>query len=471
MPSKTPALRIDSQPARPTSGASPASSATEYTPPSRSTIEPPENIILSTGPDRSAATPTAYIYIAWTIPRGPVPTGYIAQLSTDNTFPVDNTQSVVVRTNYTTVHFLKTGTIYYVRVAAQSGSRQSAWADSANITTAIDTVQPAAPTNLALTWNTDGSLIVTWTPSTSANARDTEIAIYSDSGKTTHYRTVYRTSPLFEYTVAMNGQDTSGLYDASLYVEIRTRGWNGLFSATSLSASATKSAPTAPVVSSQSWAGDTGAAGPDWTLTIAAAVGVAYRTVTIDGKVIRFSGTTLTYTLDANRADHSGTPDPVLTYSVVAYDALGQASPTTSGTATNAAPAAPTATLEQGAVGGLFATVTSTPPADFWRYEFVFKRDSTTVATVYSTGATYRYEMSGASDGGYHSWTVVVRQQDLFAQFSATHTPSAVTVEALTLSFLRDDIVYSDSIGTAAATLKAALADGGTTSGGITYAA
>jgi hypothetical protein len=129
------------------------------------------------------------------------------------------------------------------------------------------------------------------------------------------------------------------------------------------------------------------------------------------------------------------------------------------------------ATLTTGAVSGLFATVTSTPPADFWRYEFVFKRDGTTVATVFSAGSTYHYEMLGAGDTGFHSWTVVVRQEDLFAQFSATHTPSAVAFEGLTLTYLRDDIVYSDSIATAAATLKTAMADDVRNSGGVSYAA
>jgi hypothetical protein len=208
-------------------------------------------------------------------------------------------------------------------------------------------------------------------------------------------------------------------------------------------------------------------------LTIAwtAAADANYYFLTLDSLQRRIFGNRYTYTLDANRAEHSGTPDPAISYSLVAVDGFGQSSTAVSGTATNAAPAAPVATLIAGAVTDLYATVTSTPPADFWRNEFVFKRDGTTVATVFSTGATYQYTMPNAADIGYHSWTVVVRQEDLFAQFSATHTPAAVAFDPLTLGHLRSQARYSDSTGNTDADLKAQLADGVTTSGGISYAA
>jgi hypothetical protein len=269
----------------------------------------------------------------------------------------------------------------------------------------------------------------------------------------------------------MNVADTSGAPDNNLYVEVRSRTFSNVLNNSSVPNVTTgaKAAPAQPAGFSQSWSGDAGTAGADLALAWTRSDDAARYTLTLNGVARSVNANRYTYTLETNRAENSGTADPTISYSLVAVDAFGTASTAVSGTATNAAPAAPVATLTEGAVGGLLASVTSDPPADFWRHEYVFKRDGVTVATVFSSGASYRYEMQGASDGGYHSWTVVVRQQDLFAQFSATHTPAAVAVEALTLGFLRDDIIYSDSIGTAAATLKAALADGVTDSGGITY--
>jgi hypothetical protein len=81
--------------------------------------------------------------------------------------------------------------------------------------------------------------------------------------------------------------------------------------------------------------------------------------------------------------------------------------------------------------------------------------------------------MSAAADSGAHSWTVVVRQKDLFGQYSSTTTSSAVTVDALTIDYLRGSLAYADSIGStftppSGGTL-AQLKDGVTTGGGPAY--
>jgi hypothetical protein len=150
---------------------------------------------------------------------------------------------------------------------------------------------------------------------------------------------------------------------------------------------------------------------------------------------------------------------------------LGQNSTAASGTATNAAPPTPTVTLTAGAVAGITATAGGTKAADFAAYEYLVKRNSTTVITVESPAQSFTYDMSAAADAGFHSWTVLVRQKDAFGQYSGTVTSSAVAFEALTISYLREGVAYVDSIATATATLKTAMTDGVVASGGVSYSA
>lgn len=329
-------------------------------------------------------------------------------------------------------------------------------------------VTKAAPT-------TPGTIVQSWSGDTGGAADDLTLS-WAEQGDAAFWyvsinglavRRVNGTT--YTYAYSRNIAD-NGTPDPTLTYGIQAVDGLGQGSTTA-SGTATNAAPTTPGSLTTSWLSDAGTAGPDCLISWVASTGATfgYR-LTIDGIARDLLGTRLIYTLDANRAEHSGTPDPVLTISVIARDGF-QNSSAAATTATNAAPATPTATLTQGAVSGLHATITSTPPADFLTYEYVFKRDATTVATVLSRAQSIVYPMQGAGDDGYHSWTVVIRQQDVFAQFSATVTPSAVAFEALSLAGLRAMATYSDSLSTAPATLKAALADGVTTSGGITYAA
>lgn len=463
--------RID-KPASFTGGAEVEASTPDYAPPAVKTgsIPAPESLALDSFIGRSAATPTAYISATWDRPFGSDPQEYRVQVSASNTFPDGTTTTYATRTESATLDGLKPNTTYYVRVKAVYRSIESDWSDTASETTPNDTTPAAQPTGLSGTWIGTGDLQISFTPPTDENYKDTEFKIYASNGGTL-YRTIYsRASPVI-YRVAENLQDTSGAGDPSLYLEVRSRTYSNTINNTSVpTLTTTKSAPSAPTLA-HSWTGDAGTAGADLKFTWSAIADAAYYTLALNGGTAQRHGANVyTYTYAHNVADNGTNGDPTITYSLRAVDGLGQQSTAVSGTATNAAPATPTATLEQGAVSGIHATVTSTPPADFWRNEFVFKRDGTTVATVLSASATARYEMQGASDVGYHSWTVVIRQEDLFAQFSSTVTPSAVAFEALTLAGLRAMARYTDSSGSSESTL-AALKDGITTSGGVTYAA
>jgi len=58
---------------------------------------------------------------------------------------------------------------------------------------------------------------------------------------------------------------------------------------------------------------------------------------------------------------------------------------------------------------------------------------------------------------------------DVFGQLSSETLSSTLVVDTLTIAELRAEAIYSDSASTAAATLKAALADDNRSSGGISY--
>jgi hypothetical protein len=269
----------------------------------------------------------------------------------------------------------------------------------------------------------------------------------------------------------MNSADTAGSPDSSLYVELQSRTFSNVLSTKVNTGLVTKAAPATPTGFTQTWSGDTGTAGADWTLSWTPAADASYMRVQIDGvqHYVAGSAGNFNYSLALNTNEHAAVPDPVLVYALYANDSFQQPSIGVTATATNAAPPAPTATLTAG-FSILIATVTSAPSADFSAFEYVWKRDGTTVRTLESAAREQQYELSAAADDGYHSWTVVIRQKDAFGQFSSTVTPSAVAFEALTLAGLRSMVTYSDSTGNTSAALIS-LRDGVTTSGGVSYAA
>lgn len=449
----------------------------------------PENVNLTSGVIYASAAPQSYIAVDFDPPdsvAGIRPDRYTIQVSTASDFTASGTITVEYAPSdpdnpLARIDGLPPNTLHYVRLRAIVNGFPGDWtsmsplADNVNrITTAQDTTAAAQPTGLAGTWIGAGDLQITFTPPTSTNYKDVELKIYKNSGGTL-LRTVYNRVGAFVYTAEMNLQDNSGTGDPSLFVEARSRTYSNVINNTSVpTLTTTKSAPTAPGVS-HSWSGETdhnGTASADLTFVFTLAADVEKVSLSLNSQTARdVYGGVYTYPYGRNVADNGAPGDPTLSYSAVAVDGLGQSSSATTGTATNEDPPTPTVSLSRGAIAGLFATAGGTKATDFAAYEYVFKRDGTTVKTIESQAQQETYDQSAAADAGYHSWTCVVRQKDLFGLYSQTVTSSAVDFEPFTLAGLRDMVEYSDSEGTAAATLKAALADGVTSSGGITYSA
>lgn len=430
-------------------------------PPAQAAIGAPTNLTLSTAIERNAVTPTSSISATWYPPAGVAPTGYVVQWSTNSSFP-DGSTGQAASGQSATIGGLIPSTLYYVRVAAIVANVQGAWSTTVSITTAADTTAPSPVTAQTATFMGTGDLMVAWVNPNSANYRDTEITIYASNGGTLLAQ-VFDATGFFVWTAALNVLTGSGTGDPTLYVTYRARSWGGIFS-TSVNASATKTAPTAPTITV-----DFTGADAVYTITppsdaaklsFVADTGVTARVLPISGRY--------TYNFDTNRLDHSGTPDPSLAYSFTVLDGLNQASTATTGTATNAAPSAPTVSL----IGGqnqLVAMVTSAKAADFLSYEYVWKKDGATVLTQESASSEQQYA-AVAGDEGSHSWTCTVRQKDVFAQFSTATASSAVVLDALTIAYLRAGLIFTDSVGASVATLSV-LKDDIKAAGGISYAA
>ena len=440
-------------------------------PPAPHLPDPPENLDLDTGMGRNSQTPMAEIYATWDPPWSVRPEQYMIQYGKDSGFPAGSFVTTYAYTDSATLRNVDPGTTYYVRIASVYRGITGSFADTVSILTATDLIAPAQPSGGAVTFVGTGDALITFTNPNEERFKWVEITIKRASDDAI-MRVVTSSVGRFLYTIAMNKEDSGGGF-RDLKVELRSVSWAGVTNNVSPpTVLATKAKPATPTVA-HSWSGETdhnGTAAADLTFTLTLSSDTAKCLISLNGQTAReIYGTVYTYPYARNVADNGTPGDPTLTYNITAVDGLGQTSNTAAtGTATNEDPPMPTVSLVVG-FSILIATVGGTQAADFAAYEYVWKRDGTIVRTLLSKAAEQQYELSGAADSGFHSWTVEVRQQDLFGQYSTAVVSSAQAFEGFTIAGLRDLVEYSDSEGTAAATLKAALADGNTTSGGISY--
>lgn len=223
-----------------------ASASADSAPPSFQGVTPPTNVQLTTAVFESAVTPSAAIGVTWT-PSGEYdPVTYRVQSATDSGFTT-NVATVVAEQASATLAPLTANTLYYVRVATVYRSQVSDWSTAASITTAQDTTPPAAVSAQAATFINGGDLVVTWTNPTSANLKDVEIKIYASNGGTL-LGTFYDRTQRFVWTVRENLAATANVGDPTLYVTLQARSYGNVMSVSTVNASATKSAPSAPTV-------------------------------------------------------------------------------------------------------------------------------------------------------------------------------------------------------------------------------
>ncbi len=474
MPGKNRNVKQISLPAPVTVGSVITAQAANYGSPARPLPPAPDGLVLTTTTERNAATPTARISATWVKPTGVQPERYTIQWSRDSTFPDDQASGQSAAGPSATIPGLKTATIYYVRVSAWVNNVQGEWSSTSplvngenEVTTASDTVPASQPASLAGTWIGTGDLQLNWVNPTEENFKEVEVKIYAASGGTL-LRTVSSAAGRFLYTAAMNLADTSGVGDPSLFVEARSRTFSNITNNTSVpTLTTTKSAPTAPTLT-HSWTSDTGAAGADLTLNWTAIADAAYYSLNLNGGTARrINGTTYTYSLDRNIADNT-TADPTITYSLTAVDGLGQSSTAVTGTATNAAPAAPaTVTMTTGGVSTIGVAIGATKPADFASFSVRVIQNGGALETITKSDTLFVYQATTPA-----TYQFGVKVGDVFGQLSSETLSSAVPLDFLTTDQLRADSAYTDSIGTdyTSNTYKVVLKDD-SAGGGVTYAA
>lgn len=466
---KTDRLRvIDQTASRASSGAGEILSSTSSTAaPGQPGPGAPESLQLDSNTiGRSAQTATARCAVSWRPGNGVAVASYLVEVATDSGFSTVILRTVKVETSATLD--LPVGTTVWVRVYSQSNVGQSAASNVITFTTATDTTASAQPTGFSATMIGAGDLVLTWTNPASENFRDVEIRIWESSSKVTLYHTGYSAAPPYTWTAAQNRQAGSGTPDPSVYIELRSRTWASVLNSVSPpSATATKAVPGNVAGLAVDFTG------VDCVVTWTTASDAASYRLTLDGVARTVIGGRYVLTFDQNRQEHSGTADPAISVSIVAVDALDQVSATpATATATNAAPSAPSSVTLTTGFSSFMAVVAATEPADFATYRWRIIQTSPSASDItYDSQSTLQTRDVGTNA----TYQVGCKVVDAFAQASTETLSSTSALDALTLSDLRTDLSYSDSDGNvftapASGTL-AALKDGVTASGGVTYAA
>lgn len=413
----------------------------------------------------SAVTPLALVSLTWDAPPGIAVAGYIVEAATNSTFTTGLLRREAPQASVALE--LPTGVTYYFRVAAKTTFVISGWSNTASVTTATDTTAPAVPTSLSAVFNNAGDLEIAWVNPTSANFRDVEVSIYADAGFATLLFRAYDASQRLVWTAAQNRLAGSGTPDPAVFVRMASRSWAGVLSGNAVPSTQPVKAVPANVSSlTQSWSGDTGTASADLLITWATASGASFYRLTIDGTARDVFGLRYVYTFDQNAAEHSGTPDPVLSLSIVGVDGLDQVSGTpTTATATNAAPAAPASVTLTTFFSAMAIAVTTTQPVDIRTLRYRLIQTSPAAADVTWDSLSTLQTRTLSVNATYQ---VGVRMVDVFGQQGAETLSSASAIDALTLSDLRNEAIYTDSLGSSAATL-AVMKDGTLGAGGVSY--
>jgi hypothetical protein len=375
----------------------------------------------------------------------PTPDAYAIQWALDSGF-TNPTTVITAREQVTAaVSGLPVNTTVYFRIAARWQWVQSAWSASVSTTTPQDTTPPAAPTGLTTNWNgRTGDLTITWTNPTSVNFRDVRLRISASSGGTP-YRTVFSSAGRYVYTLAQNRADSSSNGDTSVFLELDSRAFNGVFSTTTITATTSATAPATPTGMTVDF--DEPDCAFNWT---ASASVVGYR-LSLNGfdRDLGFSDR-YTYTLAQNAAEHGSDPDPVLSWSLVAYDIFGVTSSAATGTATSPAPSVPSNVALSAFFSTLAVTVTHAPLPTHRTYQYRITRNSGAFITTKQNSRAFTTSISAG--GTYQAFVLV---EDVFGRQSAEALSAAVVADTLTIAELRAEGTYTDN-----QTVNTTLTDG-----------
>jgi hypothetical protein len=411
---------------------------------------------------RSMANPQVDVGLRWNPPALVSPDLYQIQWSKNVAFSGIFTSAS--QSNISSIR-VDTSTNYYVRVAAQKGTQVSEWSNVVNFTSIDDSTIPPAPSGLIFAWNL-GHLEVKPALNTQT-LKDIRLRFYDPTG-TTLYKDIYVTQPYTLYA-SENRRMTGNNPRTSFLVRANNRSWTNVESLN------TDTITTSPVPSgvggiTTSWDINNDVAAADLDIYWTAAAGASQYIVEINGSAAKRYNTvanTFRYTYEQNYKDTAlGFADPSLNIRVWGINEIAQSGVASSlSSVINAAPPAPTVTITAGFSQISVQAAGHAAVEDFKHYRYrVIPPSGAALANLDTSSATYTYDTQ--QTGNYQ---VGVRMVDRFDQQGSETISSAVFMDTLTISGLRSQARYRDSIGTAEGIL-AGLKDTDTSTVVVTYA-
>lgn len=247
-------------------------------------------------------------------------------------------RAISVPTNTTIATFeVFAGQSYIARVKAYQGSLESDWSAELTFVADVDTTLPDAPTDVTAVYDAAGNLLINWTNPTNTQLRDTIVDIFPTSDMTST-PPVRKSVAGSSYVWPIKENLAAGGW-ASAFVRVSSRSYALLLSLPATPAVqpvfATLAAPTVTPV----WDLRTGTLTLSWpALSGAASYLPTFETVARTEQIANSAR----YTLEDNKADHSGLIYITIAYKVQARDAFGRLGGIASASTTAPNPPAPT---------------------------------------------------------------------------------------------------------------------------------
>ena len=243
------------------------------------------------------------------------------------------------------------------------------------------------------------------------------------------------TATTYEYTRALNEREHGGSFDTSIVYSIVAVDVFGQVSATATTGTATFGVPAQPSGVTADFSQ------PDCRFIWSAATDATGYRLSLDS-VDRDLGytNTHTYTLARNAAEHGGTADHTLSWSLVAYNVAGSSTAAT-GTVTSPLPVAPTAVSLSAFFSTLAVSVTHPGVLPTHRtYQYRITRNS---GAFIQTKQNSQVFTTSISAGGTYQAHVLT--EDVFGRQSAETASAAVVADTLTIAELRAEGTYTDN--------------------------
>jgi hypothetical protein len=453
MPKKSELLRkIDQKATIQGGGGVPLKQEVSIAPPAIASLPAPDTLIyVSQGIQRSTQAPLVYVSISWQSAPNVSPDYYLVEWSTDSGFT--DVQRKQANQTSATIENLAVGTTYYFRVQAVQGGRRSDFTDALSVLTDLDLTVPDEVLSAGAVFR-NSDLYIEWEKPDDEAFKDVEISIYN-AARSVLYGLYYSASQQFIWTADVNLQLTSQVGATDVSITIKSRSWNNVFS-TGTTITATASALSTPTLKFSNWTSDNGTASENLTISWFGIDNADNYDLILDGTTYNVKNTQYTYPYALNLRDHNPTlvsGDYNITYTVKARSKIGQVSALLSGQLTNTAPSGSMYSVAT-VVG--FSEIAATISAlstyvvqDFDHYNWQLTNLSGQLIQQFNS--TTPDVIFPLVSGGIY--TINTRVFDKFNRSSNPITVSGLIADTLTISQLRAETYYIDSLGATSPTL------------------